>query len=101
MYGDYSLRMLPKWISPASFPHLNSLILNVVHSVEPEDIKILGTLSNLSFLSLMADCWNIIERPLQKFLVSADAFPRVTACSFTYVVTVASMFTRGALKLQY
>ncbi|TVU41036.1 hypothetical protein EJB05_14526, partial [Eragrostis curvula] len=94
---DFSLRTMPKWISPASFPHLMHLHLKEVNIVRPEDIQMIGTLPNLSFLSLMGNFDNFKERPLQKFTVSADAFPRVTQCNFSNVVTVPSMFAQGAM----
>jgi hypothetical protein len=88
---------LPKWISPASLPHLVHLSIEVFHAVGPEDIQILGMLPNLVMLSLSVDHRNYLEQPLQKFVVSADAFPRLKECSLEAVAAVPSPFTRGAM----
>jgi disease resistance protein RPM1 len=88
---------LPKWISPASLPHLVHLFIEVFHAVGPEDIQILGTLPNLVVLWLGADYQNYLKQPLLKFVVSADAFPRLENCSFVNVAAVPSTFTRRAM----
>jgi hypothetical protein len=77
LIGSTSTWTLPKWISPASLPHLAHLDIDLVRVVATEHIQILGTLPNLVELSLNADHQNYLEQPIQKFLVSADAFPLV------------------------
>uniref|UniRef100_A0A0A9FIB6 AAA+ ATPase domain-containing protein n=1 Tax=Arundo donax TaxID=35708 RepID=A0A0A9FIB6_ARUDO len=91
-----SFPTLPKWISPASLPLLSTLCLTYVDNVRPEDIQVLGTLPALCWFYLGAKSGNL-ERPLQRFVVSAGAFPRATFCRFDNVVTLPSMFPRGAM----
>ncbi|KAL6653825.1 hypothetical protein ACP70R_008749 [Stipagrostis hirtigluma subsp. patula] len=88
---------LPKWISPASLPHLASLVLRNVSNVGLETIQALGTLPALRHLVLWAEEGNAEHQPMRRFVVSADAFPRVTECIFVDVVAVPSMFPRGAM----
>ncbi|TVU41045.1 hypothetical protein EJB05_14535, partial [Eragrostis curvula] len=95
--SDRSLRTVPKWISPASLPHLRSLYLSFVNTIRPEDIQVIGTLPNLGNLNMVGNFDNFIEYPLQKFVFSADTFPLATQCTFGRVATVPSMFTRGAM----
>ncbi|CAO2150431.1 unnamed protein product [Urochloa humidicola] len=91
-----SLQALPKWINPVSLPLLSEIVLQNVSNVGPDDIKLLGTLPNLWRLSLEAENGNL-EHPLQKFVVSEDAFPRVTYGEFSNIVIAPSVFPQGAM----
>ncbi|KAL6654402.1 hypothetical protein ACP70R_007867 [Stipagrostis hirtigluma subsp. patula] len=88
---------LPKWISSASLPHLSYLELCDVSNVGPENIQVLGTLPALCHLTLRAEIGNAKRRLMQRFMFSADVFPRVTECYFIRVVAVPSMLPRGAM----
>ncbi|KAL6653827.1 hypothetical protein ACP70R_008751 [Stipagrostis hirtigluma subsp. patula] len=87
---------LPKWITPASVPLISELALYNVSKVGPEDIQVLGMLPALCRLDLCAESGNV-ERPWPRSVVSADTFPCATRCQFFQVVTVPSMFPRGAM----
>ncbi|CAL5059708.1 unnamed protein product [Urochloa decumbens] len=94
LWHDESLQTLPKWISPASLPHLTHLFLKEIDHVRPEDIQILGLLPSLCQFTLTAVHGN---SELQRFVVSADAFPHTTWCQFMNVIVVPSVFPRGAM----
>lgn len=94
---EYSLPTVPKWINPRSLPLLSVLQLELIFNVRAEDIQILGTLPTLCRLILTAAPGNVARCPLQRFVVSCDAFPCARWCRFINVVTVPSMFPQGAM----
>uniref|UniRef100_A0A0A9BGF2 Uncharacterized protein n=1 Tax=Arundo donax TaxID=35708 RepID=A0A0A9BGF2_ARUDO len=89
---------LPPWLNPASLPLLSYLHI-AVRQVRREDVQILRTLPTLRYLWLGAT--GLIEERLvgERFMISADAFPRAKECVFLYFVTVPSMFPQGAMRM--
>ncbi|KAL6907933.1 hypothetical protein ACP4OV_002103 [Aristida adscensionis] len=90
------LQAVTKLISPSRLPLLSELELGRLFVVGPEDIQVLGTLPALRRLELHSGRENM-NRPVEKFVVGAGAFPCAVYCEFWRVVIVPSMFPRGAM----
>lgn len=85
---------LPKWINPLSLLLLSWLYIKV-GQLRQEDIHVLGTLPALRILKVKGTGRiQVVER----FMVSADAFPCVIKCEFSdFASVLPSSFPRGAL----
>ncbi|XP_066336321.1 disease resistance protein RGA5-like [Miscanthus floridulus] len=85
---------LPKWINPLSLLLLSWLYIKV-GQLRQEDIHALGTLPALRILMVKGTGGiQVVER----FMVSADAFPCVINCEFSdFASVLPSIFPRGAL----
>ncbi|KAJ1257146.1 hypothetical protein BS78_K193900 [Paspalum vaginatum] len=84
--------VLLRWINPAVLPLLSRLQI-WVDEVRREDIRVLGTLQALSYLSPSA--WR--SPMLGRFVVGADAFPCLVECRLDGFPVVPSMFPPGAM----
>lgn len=92
------LQTLPAWFSSSSLPLLSYLHINV-REVWLEDIQIIGMLPALRFVYLRAGVDLATEQvDVEKFVLSADAFPCAIECVFLDVTMVPN-FTRGAMPM--
>ncbi|KAF7033036.1 hypothetical protein CFC21_044161 [Triticum aestivum] len=93
-----SFETLPAWINPSLLPLLSYLRI-VVEKMRPEDIRLLGMLPALRYLSFkMEYCsWTIPgEDEVEMLAVTADAFPCVTTLHCFGIPVRPSTFPRGA-----
>ncbi|OEL38637.1 Disease resistance protein RPP13, partial [Dichanthelium oligosanthes] len=94
------LQTLPTWFgSSSSLPLLSYLHMNV-REVWLEDIQTLGLLPSLRFVSLRAGVDLATEQcDVERFSLSADAFPCARQCVFLNVTMVPCNFPRGAMPM--
>lgn len=94
--SGYPFRTLPAWINPSALPLLSFLSIKV-SKVQSEAIQLLGMLRALRYLFLWVD-GNLSGEDVvvEMSVVTADAFPRATNCSFYGIAVVPSIFPRGA-----
>lgn len=94
--------LLPTWINPESFVLLSHQYITV-GQVRSEDIHVLGKLQALRHLKVEVAAGGIPALAVfERFMVSANAFPFVTRCTFAGFSMVPSMFPPGAMpRLQH
>lgn len=81
--------------------HLEVLDIEI-SQVKEKDFQILGNIPTLRFLSLHFWSESTEEHPLERFTVSAGAFPSLRGCRLSNFVMVPSMIQQGAMpKLEF
>ncbi|CAM0877582.1 unnamed protein product [Alopecurus aequalis] len=87
--------ILPTWINSSSLPLVSTLSIGV-RGLRPQDIEILGTLPALRYVNLDS---LLANDPVQRFMLSTDAFPCLRECDFEGVILEPHVFTRGAMPM--
>lgn len=95
--APFNFKTLPSWINPLSFPLLSYLYL-FVNEVQQEDLRLLGMLPALRYISLTVGAGVIFsgEHVVEISSFTADAFPCAIECYFFGVAAVPSVFPQGA-----